>query len=98
MAQPHGFKAVRAAVVAALLEGTYQHEARRHVDVKNLLATGEVSAVDLADLLRRSDGAGYTRSPLHGGLNIDCHIIRASGWYVKFYFIDPVTIFISVHR
>lgn len=49
MAQPHGFKAVRAAVVAALLEGTYQHEARRHVDV-------------------------------------------------KFYFIDPVTIFISVHR
>lgn len=98
MVQPRGFKAVRARVIAALLCGAYQHEARNHIDVKNLLATGEVSAGERVDILRRCDGFGYSCSPLHGGVAIDCHVLRASGWYVKFYFISPTTIFISVHR
>ena len=98
MAQPQGFKAVKRAVLAALHCGDYHHEARNHINVKNLLATGEVSAQDVADVIRRSDGASYVCSRLHADLAIDCHVIRTRGWYVKFYFADPFTIFISVHR
>ena len=29
---------------------------------------------------------------------VDVHILRKDGWYIKFYFLDPKTIFISVHR
>ncbi|CAB3693466.1 hypothetical protein LMG3458_02257 [Achromobacter deleyi] len=98
MAQPQGFKAVKRAILAALHSGDYQHEARDHINVKNLLATGEVSAEDVAGIIRGSDGASYACSRLHADLAIDCHVIRSRGWYVKFYFANPSTIFISVHR
>jgi hypothetical protein len=26
------------------------------------------------------------------------HVLKRDGWYVKFFFVDPQTIFISVHR
>ena len=98
MANPQGFKAVKRAVIQALQDGDYQHEARASVDVKNLLATGEVSASEVIDVIKRSNGTNYERSPLHKSANIDCHLIKAGGWYVKFYFVDPTTIFISVHQ
>ena len=98
MAGPKGFKAVKRAVIDALEEGSYQHEARGAVDVKNLLATGEVSATEVLDVIRRSNGTNHECSPLHRNATIDCHLIKASGWYVKFYFVEPTTIFISVHQ
>ncbi len=30
--------------------------------------------------------------------NVECHVIKAQGWYIKFYFLDPATFFISVHQ
>lgn len=98
MANPKGFKAVKRAVIQALQDGDYQHEARASVDVKNLLATGEVSAAEVIDVIKRSNGTNYYCSPLHTSAKIDCHLIKAGGWYVKFYFVDPTTIFISVHQ
>ena len=97
MNSPKGYKAVRRAVIEALEEGDYQHEARSSIDVKNLLATEEVTAAEVVALIRRSDGTQYTCSPLHGNTGLDCHLIKTGGWYVKFYFLDPTTVFISVH-
>lgn len=95
---PRGYKAVRKAVVAALMHVDYQHEVRDGIDVKNLLSTGVVTAGKVIDIIKRSDGTGYECSRLHKNIAIDCHVIKAGGWYVKFYFLDPATIFISVHQ
>lgn len=97
MNEPIGFRAVKKAVIAALETGNYQHEARSSIDVKNLLAMGEISAAEVARIIRRSNGTHYLCQPLHGHADLDCHVIKAFGWYVKFYFLDPDTIFISVH-
>ncbi len=95
---PKGFNAVRRAVLAALEAGHYQHEARDSIDVKNLLATGAVSVNEVKDVIRRSNGLNYSCSPHHRVSSVDCHLIKAGGWYIKFYFLDPDTIFISVHQ
>lgn len=95
---PEGFNAVKRAVIAALQEGNYQHEARASIDVKNLLATGEVSAEEVLGVIRRCNGSHHTCSPHHRFPAIPCHLIKAQGWYVKFYFLDPHTVFVSVHQ
>jgi hypothetical protein len=89
---------VKRAVIAALESGDYQHEARGEIEVKNLLATGAISATDVIGIIKRSTGTDYQCSPLHHNSTLDCHLIKSGGWYVKFYFVDPTTIFISVHQ
>jgi hypothetical protein len=83
-------------VLAALAAGSYLHEARNDVDIKNELATGEISASDVAALIKGSTGNDHLRSPHHSDPSI--HVISRKGWYIKFYFVDPDTWFISVHR
>jgi len=95
---PKGFKAAKKAAIEALCSGNYQHEARSAIEVKNLLATGEVSAEFVADLLRQSRGSDHSSSPHHRASSIDVHVVYSRGWYIKFYFIDPDTFFISVHQ
>ena len=95
---PKGFKAAKKAAIEALVSGNYQHEARNAIEVKNLLATGEVSAEFVADLLRQSRGSDHSSSPHHRARSIEVHVVCARGWYIKFYFIDPDTFFISVHQ
>ena len=95
---PLGFTEVKRAVVSALIAGDYLIEARGDIDVKNLLATGDVSASALAAVLKRCSGSHHTSSPHHRAPSIVVHMIRSGGWYVKFYFVDPTTIFISVHQ
>ena len=93
-----GYRAVKRAVITALATGDYLHQACGAIDVKNLLATGEVSAADVIAIIERSDGTCYACSSLHGSSEVDGHLIRSAGWYVKFDFADPTTVFISVHR
>lgn len=38
-----GFKAAKSALIKALKNGDFQHEARGSITVKNLLATGQVT-------------------------------------------------------
>jgi hypothetical protein len=95
---PKGFRAVKQAVVQALLDGDYQHESRNDIREKNLLSIGAVSPTFVAGLVRASRGTDYECSPLHRKHQIDCHLIRTRGWYVKFYFLEPGTVFISVHQ
>jgi len=84
--------------MASLNEGTFQHEVRNRIEEKNLLATGQVTPATVSELIRMSSGDDYSTSAHHRDRSITVHIIRCRSWYVKFYFLDPYTMFISVHH
>jgi len=94
-----GFKIAKQKVIDALQNRTYQHEPNRaQIATKNLLLTGKVTPEDICDLIKRSRGQNHSSSPHHHDKSILVHVIQCEGWYIKFYFLDPITIFISVHR
>jgi hypothetical protein len=93
-----GFKEAKRRVLHALASGSYQHEARREIDVKNKLATGEVTPLEVAAVIRRSGGRDHSMSPHHRLRTVTVHVIAREGWYIKFYFLEPDTWFISVHH
>jgi hypothetical protein len=93
-----GYRTARREILAALASGEFQHEARNAVDVKNLLAVGEVTPEQVAEVIRASTGLDHSASPHHVMPGVDVHVIRSRGWYVKFYFLEPGAWFISVHR
>ena len=93
-----GFTDAKRQVLAALKNGTWRVEARQRVDVKNKLATGEVSVDALAKVIGRSRGQDHTMRPHDRDQTVTVHIIRKGGWYIKFYFVEPHTFFISVHE
>ncbi len=95
----HGYKLAKAKVIAALQNGTYSHAVpRSSIETKNLLFTGAVSSEEVCDLIKHSTGSHHHASAHHLDASILVHVIRCEGWYVKFYFLDPATIFISVHK
>ena len=99
MSIPRGFIAAKQAVIAALQSGLFQHEARRQIDLKNLLQAGAVSPAEVEAIVRRAKGSEHQCSPHHQAPSVDVHLIVSQGSYIKFYFIDdPDTMFISVHR
>lgn len=93
-----GFKKARHAAIRALVAGDYMNEARQGIDVKNLLATGAISPLAVAELLRTSTGNHHRSSPHHADASITVHVVLVRGWYVKFYVLEPDVWFISVHR
>lgn len=93
-----GFRTARREVIAALETGDYLHVARGDIDVKNLLATGAVSAEQVIDVIRACNGTHYRSSPHHAVASVEVHLLRWHGWYIKFYFLEPDTWFISVHQ
>lgn len=93
-----GYKDAKAKVLRALKTGAYDHEPRNGIDVKNLLAMGEISAEEVMKLIARSSGTEHTESPHHVLKTVPVHCIITKGWYIKFYFLDPNTWFISVHQ
>lgn len=92
-----GFRQAKRKVLAALANGSYLHEARNKIDAKNKLATGEISATEVAELIKGSTGNDHSKSAHHADPSITVHAISRKDWYIKFYFVDPDTWFISVH-
>lgn len=92
------FKEIKRTVIAALRSGTFQHESRSDINVKNLLATGQVDASFVEKLLSNCTSNHLTTSPHHWVNGIDVHVVEKDGWYIKFYFLAPDTMFISVHQ
>ncbi|MDB4950503.1 MAG: hypothetical protein JWM27_3152 [Gemmatimonadetes bacterium] len=97
-----GFTAARSLLIDALLSGRFQHEERRDLERKNLLAVGDVSAEFVIGLLKACRGNQYKASPYHFDARILCHefkpVSAGQAWYVKAYFLSSDAVFISVHR
>lgn len=68
------------------------------IAVKNLLAMGAVSADEVIDVIHACQGRDYSSSPHHAVPGIEVHVLRRCHWYIKFFFIEPHTWFISVHQ
>ena len=98
-----GFKDARSKAIASLRQGSYQHEAREKIEVKNLLSIGQVSPDEVIEMLRLCNGKHHSSSPHHAAAEIEVHVIKPekpARWYIKFYFVDPDVpelMFISVH-
>ncbi|MCK0154930.1 hypothetical protein MWU49_14535 [Alcanivorax sp. S6407] len=97
-----GFRKAKSQAIACLGSGAIIHEQRGDIDIKNLLATGEISPADVAAIIGRARGSEYTCSPHHQVPEVDVHIITCrharQDWYIKWYFLEPDCIFISVHH
>lgn len=97
-----GFKDIKRMAIEYLKEGAFDHEARHDIDVKNLFSTGVIDTDYVIALINKTSGNEYHVSPHHQDHGVDVHIFRPfkdkSYWYVKFYFLEPDIIFISVHK
>ena len=97
-----GFNDVKQKVIGCLSKGLIFHEQRNKISIKNLLAIGQVSILQVIDILKASRGNNYSSSPHHYDTSIDVLVVTVhySGkdWYIKWYFIEPNCIFISVHN
>lgn len=92
------YSSAKKKVLAALKNGNYLHEARNQIDEKNKLQCGDITPEFVVDLILKSRGHQHSSSPHHQDQTVTVHVIRTKGWYIKFYFVDPETIFISVHQ
>lgn len=72
----NGFRKARHDVIAALESGNYLHVARGDIEVKNLLAMGEVTAEVLIRVIRSCSGVHHHCSPHHAVLAIDVHVLK----------------------
>lgn len=97
-----GFRRVKAQVIDCLENGRIRHEERDNINIKNLLAIGTVTPEQVAALIARARGGDYTCSPHHFDRRIPVHTVQVRregvAWYIKWYFIEPNTVFISVHH
>lgn len=97
-----GFKDARNKVLDCLKHGYILHEQRGNIDIKNLLAIGEISLEETAEIIAQANGTSYFSSPHHIVASIDVHIVKTKhkgkDWYIKWYFVDPNSVFISVHH
>lgn len=93
-----GFRKVKRVVLASLANGKYQHAARGSIDTKNLLQAGQVTAAEVANVIRRCRGQHHRQTPHHQIAGLDVHVLIRDGWYIKLYLVPDGTIFISVHR
>lgn len=96
------FKEAKQKVIESLVKGDFSHEVRNNIDVKNLLSTGDVSKDEVAEIIGRSRGNQYSSSPHHYDDSVPVHVLvtHKSGkdWYIKWYFKNPDSVFISVHN
>lgn len=93
-----GYKDAKSGILKALNSGVFQHEARNDISDKNKLQTAEITVQDVIKLITKSNGNDHTCSPHHVISGIEVHVIKVDGWYIKFYFLEPDTFFISVHQ
>ena len=97
-----GYREAKAKVLSCLVNGHVLHEERGNIDIKNQLAIGLVSLKEAEKIIGRSAGIDYICSAHHFDSYIDVHVIKTwySGrrWYIKWYFLDTDSVFISFHN
>jgi hypothetical protein len=98
-----GLKEVKAKAITCLESGQVQHETERSgdIDKKNLLVTAQVTLDEIKDLINSTKGTQHEVSPHHMESLVEVHTLKpikkGTKWYIKFYFLEPDLIFISVH-
>ena len=96
-----GFKDAKRQVIECLNNGLVSHEQRNNINVKNLLAVGQVTLDEVANIIGTSKGDSYSYSPHHFDSSITVHVVKTKragqNWYIKWYFVEPNSVFISVH-
>lgn len=96
------FKAEKLKVLTCLASGHILHDARANIDVKNLLLTGAVSIHYVSEIISQARGNEFQVRPHHMVAGVDVNIIRTifrgQSWYIKWYFMEPDCVFISVHN
>ncbi|KZY36012.1 MULTISPECIES: hypothetical protein [unclassified Oleiphilus] len=96
------FKDVKKRILQCIYDGNVLHEARNNIEIKNLLEVGDVSIEELAEIIKHTRGDDYEVSPHHKDQSINVHLIktryRRQSWYIKWFFIEPNAVFISVHQ
>lgn len=96
-----GFSDIKKKVVDCVKAGKAQSTPRNDKGEKNLFLTGEKSADDVVSMLNKTNGTQYTSMPHDKIADIEVHVFKPligdEEWYIKFYFLDPDCIFISVH-
>lgn len=110
------FTEARRRIIAALQDGNFQHEIRAVTEGKNknLLATNDVTRLEVIALLNRCRGNQHECESHHASDYPPVHIFKPTSqgeqWYVKAYIIidvhvsnggtgEPdVAVFISVHK
>ena len=98
-----GYRQAKKQVLDCLADGHVEHALDRYeIDVKNLLLTGVVTIEQVANAIARSSGTEYKCSSHHLVGSIEVHIIKTHhgdrNWYIKWYFVAPNAVFISVHE
>jgi hypothetical protein len=98
-----GYRQAKKQVLECLMNGRVEHElGRGEIDIKNLLSTGVVTVAQVADAIGRSSGTEYECRRHHLNEMIEVHIIKTQhgdrSWDIKWYFISPNVVFISVHE
>lgn len=97
-----GFRDAKKQVISCLKSGNIRYESRNDINIKNLLATGEVTSEQVAAILGKAKGNEHQSSSHHYDVNIEVHIVKTKlldrNWYIKWYFVDPNSVFISVHE
>lgn len=94
-----GFKEIKKQAIDCIKCDHIKH-IERDLD-KNLFADGLISSDEMIKIISSCNGDCYECSK-HHFMDIDVHILkpngRYDGLYVKFFFIEPDVIFISVHK
>lgn len=95
-----GLKSVRALAIDKLLRGRVLHDIERSGDIddKNYILSGDLEIEEVIELINKTKGSEYNYFPHHYLEGVEVHIFKPFGWYIKFYFIEPDIIFISIHR
>ncbi|NGX85699.1 hypothetical protein GW579_01195 [Rahnella sp. Lac-M11] len=96
------FREIKWKVIECLKNGNIEFEARREIHLKNLWSTGDITPFEVAAMIGRASGDNHQVRPYHYDSSIDVHIITVMSagihWYIKWYFTDPTSVFISVHH
>lgn len=96
------FREAKRKLIECLNNGCILHEERNNIDIKNLLSTGVVSISEVTTIIGRARGDSYSCSPHHYDAEVEVHVIKTAHssqhWYIKWYFIEPDCVFISVHN
>ena len=96
------FAEARRKVKEKLASGDIQHEARKEIERKNKLSTGELSPDQVSKLLDRATFNNFDSGPHDNDPETTVYIfkptVEGTKWYIKAYFIEPDVWFISVHK